>query len=236
MARFRPGAGRRTAGNRCQAARSISAARRLVVHLEGHRERGVSGQPEPAHLAVQAQRAGGAHGVVVEAAGHRDAAHGLGELEGGLLSRAPPGPRPPAAGRRTRPAAPGSARSRRPPAAPPPPAGPRARPRTARSRRRGRAPRRWPVPAPRRRGAAVARRARHGRRRSGRAGGPGARPSSSGTALRRGGRRGSRSGLRSRAARLVPAPPAAVHGAAPGRGSGRAVPRAPEGVHSPPSA
>ena len=57
--------------------RSVSGRRRLVVHLEGQRERRVAGQPEPAHHAVPAQRAGGAHRVVVEAPGHRHPAHGL---------------------------------------------------------------------------------------------------------------------------------------------------------------
>ena len=37
----------------------------------------VAGQPEPADLAVAAQRPGRAYGVVVEAAGHRDPAHRL---------------------------------------------------------------------------------------------------------------------------------------------------------------
>ena len=46
----------------------------------------MSGEPEPADLAVQAERAGGAYGVVVEAAGHGDPADGFGEFQGGLLS------------------------------------------------------------------------------------------------------------------------------------------------------
>ena len=157
----------------CPARGRASADRRLVVHLEGQRERRVPGQPEPADLAVAAQRPGRAHGVVVEAAGHRapgarPAASSLGGVLAARAPRAPPRPAPPP---RTRPAAPGSARSRRPRAAPPRPAGRRARPRTARSRRPGRAPRRWPVPGRPRRGAAAARRARRGRRRCGRAAG-----------------------------------------------------------------
>lgn len=58
--------------------------RRLVVHLKGERERRVAGQPQPAHRAVAAQRAGGADGVVVEAPGHRHPAYGGGQFVGGL--------------------------------------------------------------------------------------------------------------------------------------------------------
>ena len=126
--------------------------RRLVVHLEGQRERRVPGQPEPAHLAVPAQRPGRTHRVVVETPGHRHPAHRLGQLAGRPpRRRAPPAPPRPPRPRGRRPAAPGSARSRRPRAARPPPAGRRARPRRARCGRPGRAPRRWPAPAPRRR-------------------------------------------------------------------------------------
>ena len=173
----RPG-GRAGYGRR----RPVRQGRRgFVVHLEGHREGRVPGQPEPADLAVFAQRAGRAHGVVVEAAGHR---HPRGPPRSvRRAASSPPGASRTAStccASAKRRAGPGSARSRRPPAAPPRPAGRRARPRTGRSRRPGRAPRRWPVPGPRRPGAAAARRARRGRRRYGRAAGPAAPPSSSG--------------------------------------------------------
>src|SRR5262245_7600097 len=77
--------GRKRANRASVACRALQGEDRrgFVVHLEGHRERGVPGQPEPAHLAVFAQRPGGPYGVVVEPAGHRDPADRLGELVGG---------------------------------------------------------------------------------------------------------------------------------------------------------